>query len=60
MVLSLQVEKPFYVWETSTNHLITHMVYRLVKDTSHINNELRLLQEVSHMCSKVSNDVSLH
>ena len=41
------------MWETPGDHVIAHMVSMSVKDTSHNNNELRLLQEVSHMCLKI-------
>ena len=35
------------------DHVIAHMVSMSVKVTSQKNNELRLFQEVSHMCTKV-------
>ena len=38
--------------ETPGDHVKAHMVSMSVKANSHNNNELRLFQEVSHMCSK--------
>lgn len=45
--------KPFSVYETLGDHARTHIISMLVKDTSHNNNELRLQQEESHICSNI-------
>ena len=39
-------------WETAWAHVIDHMVYILVKATYNNNNELSLIQEVSHMSER--------
>lgn len=37
------------------DHIVAHMVFMSVKDHSHkMKNKLELLQQVFHMCSKVS------
>ena len=53
MVLPWQLEQPFSVGETSGCHVKDEVVFISVKANFHNNNELRSLQEVSHMCSKM-------
>lgn len=48
----------FGMGDTGESYYISYGLYD-VKDTSHNSNEIMLLQEVSHMCSKALNDVRL-
>lgn len=52
LVLPWQVGQPFSVIDTG-DHVIAHVVSMRLKIFFHINNELRLRQDVSHMCSIV-------